>query len=518
MAEHSRTYNSILNSIFGIAASFVTIVLNFAVRVVLVRVLGEEINGIHNLLQSILSVMALIELGIGTATTIHLYKPLGNNDWEAVRGIMSFYKKLYAMIALFFAVISLIIAFFFLEGMLTSSIDIGTVRGYFLIFSLAFVVNYLTITDRTILYAEQKNRVSVIVTAICELIFRSGQIVLVLVYHEYYLFLVMIILEKLVGNEICSHYVRKRHPYLKDLKGAEISQEKKSAIFKTVKPLMVSQLANTAQHSSGSIIISMLLGNVSIVGYFGNYNLLVVVVQTIFGQFGASFTTSFGSLAVSEDKERMRDVYLRSAFIINWMAALFCAGFLTCADDFIAVVFGEHFILDLISVIIIDLNLMVYLLVTPMISMQNAMGLHRFDASYMVLQAILVIIMEVILGKFFGMPGIMAGIFIPYFFFSVIRKGMIISDKVLEMKKGKFLSFIGKEILKIVLTCAIAYIICSLLPMSASVWSIIIKALITIIIAIVIPYVFSLRDSQLPEAIAIIQKMKMKFVNKVTHK
>ena len=78
--EKSRTYNSIINSLFGIGASAITVVLNFFVRIILVRQLGAEINGLHNLFQSILSVMSLMELGISTAMIIHLYEPVKNNN------------------------------------------------------------------------------------------------------------------------------------------------------------------------------------------------------------------------------------------------------------------------------------------------------------------------------------------------------------------------------------------------------------------------------------------------------
>ena len=44
-----------MNSMFGVVASIVVTVLNFVVRVVLVRELGEEINGLHNLFQSIIN-------------------------------------------------------------------------------------------------------------------------------------------------------------------------------------------------------------------------------------------------------------------------------------------------------------------------------------------------------------------------------------------------------------------------------------------------------------------------------
>lgn len=56
MKEKSRTYNSITNSIWGIASALITVVLNFVVRIVIVRALGEEINGLHNLFQNTINV------------------------------------------------------------------------------------------------------------------------------------------------------------------------------------------------------------------------------------------------------------------------------------------------------------------------------------------------------------------------------------------------------------------------------------------------------------------------------
>ena len=46
MKEKSRTYNSISNSIWGMMSALITVVLNFAVRIIIIRALGEEINGL----------------------------------------------------------------------------------------------------------------------------------------------------------------------------------------------------------------------------------------------------------------------------------------------------------------------------------------------------------------------------------------------------------------------------------------------------------------------------------------
>lgn len=85
MKEKSRTYNSITNSIWGMLSALVTVALNFAVRIFIVRALGEEINGLHNLFQNTINVMALMETGVSSAMVIHLYEPVKNKDDNTIK-------------------------------------------------------------------------------------------------------------------------------------------------------------------------------------------------------------------------------------------------------------------------------------------------------------------------------------------------------------------------------------------------------------------------------------------------
>ena len=138
MDTRSRTYNSISNSIYGILFSAVTVFLNFFVRIVLVRELGEEINGLHNLFQSITSVMLLMEMGISSAMIIHLYAPIKNHDIEEIKGIMGFYKKVYLYLAIAFMTVSILVSIFLINKLVKSSLPLNTVRIYFLLFALSF--------------------------------------------------------------------------------------------------------------------------------------------------------------------------------------------------------------------------------------------------------------------------------------------------------------------------------------------------------------------------------------------
>ena len=507
MDTRSRTYNSISNSIYGILCSTVTVFLNFFVRIVLVRELGEEINGLHNLFQSITSVMLLMEMGISSAMIIHLYAPIKNHDIEEIKGIMGFYKKVYLYLAIAFTTVSILVSIFLINKLVTSSLPLNTVRIYFLLFALSFAFNYLTQYKRSILFAEQKNRISIGITAICEVLFRSLQIVFLLVWHQYITFLIITIIEKLASNFVAIHYINKYHPYLNDGMLQELPFQKKLAIFNTVKPLMVFQVANTVQNASKGILISILLGNVAIVGYYGNYQLVISMVEMIYAQFGGAFTTSFGNLSVDGTSEHKRRIYFKSAFIMNWIAAIMCAGFIACIQDFIYLVFGDHFVLEFMSVLILTVNMMVYLLNIPVISIQNAMGLHNLDVKWMILQAITAIVLGYVGGILLGMTGIFVGLLIPLVVFTLIRKGIVVNKRALDMEAKSYLLFICKEIIKITLSVVFTIWLCEFTKMQPSVLCIILKGMIALVVGIFTPVLFSFKSEEFLETVGLIKKV-----------
>ena len=84
-----------------------------------------------------------METGISTAMIIHLYKPIKENDIETIRSFMSFYKKIYIVIAFIFIILGIIVDCFFLDKIVETSISMRKVKIYFFIFAISFFLNYL---------------------------------------------------------------------------------------------------------------------------------------------------------------------------------------------------------------------------------------------------------------------------------------------------------------------------------------------------------------------------------------
>ena len=92
MAEESRIQNSKLNILFGFANSFITTILGFVTRSVFIYTLGVNYLGLNGLYTNILSLLSLAELGIGSAITFSLYKPIAEHDNKKIKALMQLYN------------------------------------------------------------------------------------------------------------------------------------------------------------------------------------------------------------------------------------------------------------------------------------------------------------------------------------------------------------------------------------------------------------------------------------------
>ena len=111
-----RSENSVKNSLFAIVGQAVSLIFGFVTRKVFINVLGETYLGINGVFCSILSLLSLTELGIGSAITFSLYKPIAEHDDEQTGRIMNLYALAYRLVALAVTVLVLLMLRNKLEG------------------------------------------------------------------------------------------------------------------------------------------------------------------------------------------------------------------------------------------------------------------------------------------------------------------------------------------------------------------------------------------------------------------
>ena len=77
---HMRTEKSIRNIVYGEVNVILTVLLSIVTRTALVRILGLSAVSLNGLFTEVISVLSLAELGVGSAITYNLYKPLSEQD------------------------------------------------------------------------------------------------------------------------------------------------------------------------------------------------------------------------------------------------------------------------------------------------------------------------------------------------------------------------------------------------------------------------------------------------------
>ena len=104
-----RTNNSVKNAVIAIAMNIVTILIGFVSQKVFINTLGTEYLGLNGLFTNIISMLGIIELGLGSAIIYNLYKPIAERNKEKVKSLMLFYKTSYRIIAIIISIIGLLI-------------------------------------------------------------------------------------------------------------------------------------------------------------------------------------------------------------------------------------------------------------------------------------------------------------------------------------------------------------------------------------------------------------------------
>ncbi len=89
---------ALLNVGVSIVFKVLVLVANILSRRFLIQYIGEEILGLNDLYLSIINVLSVAELGIGTAISFSMYRPIVEGDNAKVAALYRLYTKLYLIV------------------------------------------------------------------------------------------------------------------------------------------------------------------------------------------------------------------------------------------------------------------------------------------------------------------------------------------------------------------------------------------------------------------------------------
>lgn len=400
--SENRSVKSTRNMLTGFLSKTFNMLLTFVSRTVFIKVFGVEILGINGLFANVLAFLCLADLGFSTAMTYSYYKPIADNDTDKIAALNRFYKKVYLCIAAGIAVIGLVLIPF-LKYIINLEQEVDHLYIYYLLTLANTVVSYLFVYKTTVLYAHQEGYIVTKYNMIMSTVSVIAQIILMLIFKNYILYLSVSVIFTVINNFYVSHVTDKRYPFIN--KKVKLEQEDKKGIFGNMGSIFLYKVSSVLMNSTDNIIISKLIGTVT-VGFYSNYLTVINMLSSYITILFTSMTASIGNLMVKESEEKQYRIFKNIQVISAWCCIAICPCVYALINDFIIVWIGEKFLIDDLTVIAVVINFFLICILNPIWIFREAAGIYRKTKYIMVICAAINIVLSVIMGKMIGLSGV----------------------------------------------------------------------------------------------------------------
>ena len=345
----NRTKNAVRNSFYGGLNFVYTTIAPFIMRTLMLYFLGVEYTGLNGLFASILQVLNLTELGVGSAMNYSMYQAIADDDESRICALMKLYRKYYRIIGSVIAVIGLCILPFIpklIKGSVPSDLNVYVL--YMLNLATTVCSYFLFAYRNCLVVSFQRNDITSKVTMSVNTITYILQAILLVCFRNYYMYLILSLLSQLMIN-ICTAYITtklfpKYHPE------GELSKDTISSINRRVRDVFTSKVATVVMTSSDTIIISAFLG-LSILAMYQNYFYIVNSLGTLLSVLLTSVMAGFGNSILTETPEKNIKDLKKFTMLIMWLSTVFAACLLSAFQPFMDIWVGKELEFDFSVVI-----------------------------------------------------------------------------------------------------------------------------------------------------------------------
>ena len=367
------------------------------------------------------------------------------------------------------------------------------------------------------LYAQQKDYVVQYINVFYLITLNVVQIIILMITKNYYLYLLIKILFRIVENVIINIIANKMYPYLRDDQVKPLEKNIQKDIFKKIKALFFHQIGSFVINGTDNIIISKYIG-IAVVGLYSNYYMIINAVRTVTKQIISATTPSIGNLLVTESQDKQYSVFKKIRFANFWIACV-CGVFIyILMEPFITIWIGKEYILDNIVLLVLSINFFQKTMRDTYGSFKNAAGIFYEDRFVPIIESIINIIVSIILVKKIGLPGVFIGTIVSGLVLWLYSYPILVYKKIFNRNYLQYLKETIGYIIAFLTILVITNYISSKIIVDSVFITLIVRFLICLIIPNLIIFIVFGRTSNfryfLTASNALLKKIKKKILNK----
>ena len=436
MAEKSRTENSARNASVAICSRVLAILGGFVSRVVFTHTLSQEYVGINGLFNDILNVLALSELGVGTAITFALYKPIAEGDTERQKSLMRMYRNFYRVIALIVLGLGLLLVPF-LRYLFKEQPQVEHLTLIYLMYLANSVLSYAFVYKRTLVDAHQLNYISVLYQTASWFAQSVLQICVLLFTRNFILYVSVMTVCTVVHNLCISAKADRMYPYLRDREADRLPEEERKEIFRNIRAMFMHKTSTVIVNSTDNLLLSALVG-IRSVSCYTNYFLIIGSVRQILNQIFGGITASVGNLGVESDSERVKKIFEAAFFLDQWVFGMAAVCLYQVLNPFVEMFFGSQFVFPASITLVLCLNFYLTGMRQATLIFRDSLGVFWYDRYKSLVEAAINLVVSLILGSRLGTIGVFIGTTVSIVTTSLWVEPYILYKHKLNCSAGKY--------------------------------------------------------------------------------
>ena len=463
----SRTDNSLRNLKTAVLFKLAAIVVNFIARKIFVVVLTKEYLGLDGTFANILTMLSLAELGVGTAITYSMYKPLAEGDQKLILSLMTLYRKFYTVIGITVGV---------LGAALTPFLQYIIRDLIYLMFVLDSSISYFLVYKQSLISADQKQHIVTAYQYKTSMAVTAAQCVALLLTGNYVLYLALKLCATFVCNALLARKADRLYPYLKQKTVQPLPAPVRQDISKNIRAMIAHKLGGVVVFGTDNILIAYFVGAVS-VGLYSNYLLITQSLKSAYSMIFRAMTASIGNLCAAEDTTHAQSVFWRVDLLTRWLYGFSAVCLVVLLNPFISLWLGADYLFPMPIVLLVVSSFYVTGMRQSVLTFREAMGLYWYDRHKPLFESAINLAVSILLAKPFGIVGIFIGTVVSTLSTCTWVEPYILFRHGFGAPVGKYFARYALNVLLTTAAGIATWYVCALLP-AAGFWPFVAKVLL----------------------------------------
>lgn len=439
------------NTVSAFVNQIITIIHGFVLPRFYLQYYGSTIYGLSSSVTQFLSVVTLMEMGIGAVVQSALYEPLAKKDKTRISKIVISAERFFRKIALAFLIYTIVLMFiypnyiqnvesFWFEASLIAIIAISSLAEYF-----------FGMTYRLLLMADQRAYITLTAQSVATIL--NFVICIILMYFGASIHVVKLstVLVMLMRPIVQSVYVHKNYDLDKSLKLVdEPIKQKWNGVAQ--------HLAYYVTNNTDTVVLSIFstLENVSI---YSIYNMITNGIRLLILTLSTGIQAMFGNMLVNHEFKALNDRFKKFEWEMHTIVVIMfsCVGILIV--PFISVYtkgINDANYYQPVFAILITLANAVYCIRLPYNTMVLAAGHYKQTQMSSIVEMLLNVFISIFLVFQFGLIGVAIGTLIALAYRTVYL-AIYLSNNILEYSITNFLRNVVIDFLTVAIIVFLTY-------------------------------------------------------------